>query len=114
MHNEKNEKLDKLIEKSIKINDKPTQSLNDSLKIRLYEQENMKKANKRIKLSHCLYFFMFLNIIFCILIGFLATILVKNIYLYSIILYIYLNWSVSGIILTLLGIKRKKLKYRVV
>ena len=40
MTNKNNEKLDQLIYKSIKIDDKPTKKLNDSLKAQLYEKEN--------------------------------------------------------------------------
>lgn len=105
-----NDKLDDLIYKSIKIEDKPNNKLNNVLKERLYEQENMNKAKDSINKVCLLYTFMTLNIIFCIMIGIIIGLLIKNMYLYIIILPICYYISISGVVLTVVSIKRKDIK----
>ena len=110
MTNKNNEKLDQLIYKSIKIDDKPTKKLNDSLKAQLYEKENTEKAKIRIKVKYFMYLFMILSAILSIFIGFLASIFIRNIYLYMAVLILILSYSLSGIILTIIGFKIKNVK----
>lgn len=105
-----NDKLDELIKKSIKIDDNPTQDLNSKLKLRLYEEENMAKTKEKIKIKYYIYLCMTLNIIFCVLVGFLASILIKSIYLYLIVIFLCLNCSLFGVIFTFVGLRIKENK----
>ena len=108
MTKKNNDKLDELIKKSIRIDDKPTQDLNSKLRLKLYEQENMEKNKEKLKIKYYIYLCMTLNIIFCVLVGILASILIKSIYLYIIFIFLCFNCSLFGVIFTFAGLRIKE------
>ena len=97
MTNKNNNNLDELIYNSIKIEDKPTKQLNDSLKAKIYEKENMQKATGKIRAKYFVYLFMSLNIILSLLICISTVIFIKNIYLCVIILCLVLSYILSSV-----------------
>lgn len=111
MENKKNDiELDELIRSSVKITDKPSIELNNSLKASLYQQEAMIRRQTPVKSISLWYLPMILNFITFGMLAVLSLLVITNPYLSKLMAGICLYISFAGIFITILGIKRTTLK----
>lgn len=102
--------LEDLIRDSMNMTDVPAPELNNKLKAALYQQEAaLRKQPATHKLS-LWYLPMVLNLITFSLLAVLAMIMIENIYLSCFAAGICFYVVVTGILLTLVGVKRTNIK----
>ena len=105
-----NTELDRLIRKSISRQDIPSPVLNNSLKVELYSREAaMRKTSPAKKLS-LWYLPMTVNLIIFLLLGVTAFVTISNPWLAFLAAGICGYIALSGILLTVLGIRRANIK----
>ncbi len=113
MENNYNENsLNELIRASMELEDKPSFELNALLKAELYQKE----AAMSVKQVHSIslwYVPMILNFISFLLFAVFALLVIPNPYIAKLLAGICLYMSTAGIFITLLGVKRARLKEEV-
>lgn len=103
-------KLDQLIHDSMEITDNPSKELNNSIKRSLYKNEAMIRRGSSGRNIPLWYAPMILNFLTFSLLALFALIIITNPYLsvFAAVLCCYI--SVAGVLITLIGVKRTKIK----
>lgn len=104
-----NTELDKIIRASMRVDDEPSEELNNSLKLNLYRQEMNKKAPAVYSLP-LWYLPMILNFVIFSLLAVAAQLVIVNPYLSILVTGICLYLGIAGVLLTIVGVKRTRLK----
>lgn len=103
-------KLDKIIQASINITNKPSLELNNALKAKLYKKEAEMHREIPIYTLSLWYLPMVLNFITFILLSILSLLVITNPYLSIFIAGICLYISLAGIFITIVGVRRTNMK----
>lgn len=103
-------KLDKIIQASINITNKPSLELNNALKAKLYKKEAEMRREIPIHTLSLWYLPMVLNFITFILLSILSLLVITNPYLSIFIAGICLYISLAGIFITIVGVRRTNMK----
>lgn len=106
----KDDKLDELIRASIKTKDVPSPKLNNDLKIKLYHKEAQIRQGTLIRDIPIWYVPMVLNVLIFSLLAILAFIMITNQYLAIFTVGICVYFSITGVVITLVGLKRTNIK----
>lgn len=106
----KDDKLDDLIRAAIKTKDVPSPQLNNDLKIKLYHKEAKIRQGTLIKDIPIWYVPMVLNVVIFSLLAVLAFIMISNQYLAIFTVGICVYFGITGVVITLVGLKRTKIK----
>lgn len=106
----KDDKLDELIRASIKTKDVPSPQLNNDLKIKLYHKETKIRQGTLIRDIPIWYVPMVLNVLIFSLLAILAFIMITNQYLAIFTVGICVYFSITGVVITLVGLKRTNIK----
>lgn len=106
----KDKQLDELINQSMQIKDAPSAELNHNLKEKLYQQEKILKQNTSTYTISLWYFPMVLNFILFGLLSVCTFLFITNLYIAIFVSIICANISLAGIVISLVGIKRTKMK----
>ena len=113
MENNYNENiLNELIRASMDLEDKPSFELNALLKAELYQKEAA-MSEKQVHSISLWYVPMILNFISFLLFAVFALLVIPNPYIAKLLAGICLYMSTAGIFITLLGVKRARLKEEV-
>ena len=104
-----NTELDKIIRASMRVDDEPSQELNNSLKLNLHWQKMNKKAPAVYSLP-LWYLPMILNFVIFSLLAVAAQLVIVNPYLSILVTGICLYLGIAGVLLTIVGVKRTRLK----
>ena len=113
MENNYNENsLNELIRASMDLEDKPSFELNALLKAELYQKEAA-MSEKQVHSISLWYVPMILNFISFLLFAVFALLVIQNPYIAKLLAGICLYMSTAGIFITLLGVKRARLKEEV-
>lgn len=102
--------LNQLIRASMERNDTPAPELNNRLKANLYQQEAAMRKAVPIRSVHLWFVPMILNFVTFSLLAVLALLVITNPYLSRLAAGICAYISVSGILITLVGVKRTDMK----
>lgn len=102
--------LDKLIRSSMDMKDTPSLELNSKLKAALYQQEEVMRRQAPTKTISLWYLPMILNFVTFGLLAVMAFLIIANPYLSKFIAAICLYIGFAGFFITILGVKRTKLK----
>lgn len=106
----KDDKLDELIHTSMKMKDVPSPQLNNDLKMKLYQQEAIMRKEFSLKHIPLWYAPMILNIFIFLLLAILAVIMISNEYLLAFTVGICIYAGVTGVVITLVGLKRTNIR----
>lgn len=102
--------LEELIRMSAEIPDEPSLQLNNRLKAALYEQEAVLRRQQPVRSFSLWYLPMILNLLIFCLLAVAALLMIANPYLSKLAAGICIYFSLAGVFITILGIRRTKLK----
>ena len=108
--NHSNMEIDEVIRASMKMADVPAPELNNKLKAALYQQEIILQKQPVMHKLSLWYLPMVLNLITFSLLAVFALIMIENIYLSYFTAGVCFYVGVSGILLTIVGVKRANIK----
>lgn len=105
----KDTQIDALINQSIKIKDTPSDELNRNLKASLYQREAVLKRSTPTHSISLWYLPMILNFTLFALFAACAILLIANLYIAILVSSICVYICLSGIAITIIGVKRTKM-----
>ena len=108
--NRSNIEIEEVIRASMKMTDVPAPEVNNKLKMALYKQEVILRKQPATHKLSLWYLPMVMNLITFSLLAFLALITIENIYLSYFTAGVCFYVGVSGILLTIVGVKRANIK----
>lgn len=106
----KDSELEELIRSSMNMTDTPSLELNRKLKATLYQQEAVMRRQAPTKTISLWYLPMILNFVTFSLLAVMAILIIANPYLSKFVAVICLYIGFAGFFITILGVKRTKLK----
>lgn len=106
----KDSELDELIRSSMNMADTPSLELNSKLKATLYQQEAVMRRQASTKAISLWYLPMILNFVTFSLLAVMAFLIIANPYLSKFVAAVCLYIGLAGFFITILGVKRTKLK----
>lgn len=106
----RNTQFDELISQSMLLNDTPSTELNRNLKARLYRQEAALKQSVPTRSISVWYLPMILNFVLFALLTVCALLLITNLYIAILVSGICSYIGLSGIAITVIGMKRSRMK----
>lgn len=105
-----NTKTDDIIRNSMRLADEPAPELNQKLKAALYQQEVLMQKQPAVRVLSFWYLPMILNLAMFIMLAVAALMAISNVYLSYFTAGICLYIGLSGVLLTVVGIRRANLK----
>lgn len=105
-----NTEIDEIIRDSIKLADEPDPELNNKLKAALYQKEAEMREQPAMRGFSLWYLPMILNLVTFIMLAGVALIVINNTYLSYFAAGICFYIGLSGVLLTIVGVKRTNMK----
>ncbi len=106
--------IDEIIRASLELPDEPDPELNNKLKAVLYQEEAAMRKKPALRVLSLWYIPMILNLVTFIMLAIISLMLISNTYLAYFAAGICLYIGLTGILLTVLGVKRTNIKKDIV
>ena len=106
--------IDEIIRASLELPDEPDPELNNKLKAVLYQEEAAMRKKPALRVLSLWYIPMILNLVTFIMLAIISLMLISNTYLAYFAAGISLYIGLTGILLTVLGVKRTNIKKDIV
>lgn len=106
--------IDEIIRASLELPDEPDPELNNKLKAVLYQEEAAMRKRPALRVLSLWYIPMILNLVTFIMLAIISLMLISNTYLAYFAAGICLYIGLTGILLTVLGVKRTNIKKDIV
>lgn len=106
--------IDEIIQASLELPDEPDPELNNKLKAVLYQEEAAMRKRPALRVLSLWYIPMILNLVTFIMLAIISLMLISNTYLAYFAAGICLYIGLTGILLTVLGVKRTNIKKDIV
>lgn len=106
--------IDEIIRASLELPDEPDPELNNKLKAVLYQEEVAMRKRPALRVLSLWYIPMILNLVTFIMLAIISLMLISNTYLAYFAAGICLYIGLTGILLTVLGVKRTNIKKDIV
>ncbi len=106
--------IDEIIRATLELPDEPDPELNNKLKAVLYQEEAAMRKRPALRVLSLWYIPMILNLVTFIMLAIISLMLISNTYLAYFAAGICLYIGLTGILLTVLGVKRTNIKKDIV
>ena len=106
--------IDEIIRATLELPDEPDPELNNKLKAVLYQEEAAMRKKPALRVLSLWYIPMILNLVTFIMLAIISLMLISNTYLAYFAAGICLYIGLTGILLTVLGVKRTNIKKDIV